>query len=195
MAIKITQNGIDTIQDNIINSDKIQDNSISPDDLPSGSVVNYARTHYTGRTSFTSTSSDTDVPGMSVEITAKSDNSKFLVVVRHFLEVDNAWNICCNIHKDGVRVNQTTTSNIYGLAMPSQSYSPAANNNDSTPESLDFTTLDTTGSNKGQTYTFKLVVCSPNNKTYFVNRVFNNSQGNKNYEIGTSEIIVYEIKG
>lgn len=195
MAVKITANGIDTVQDNTISSSKIIDNSISADDLPSGCIINSARTLYTTLTSYTIGTGDTVVPGMSVDITAKGNNSKFLIMVRHFLEVDGAWDVQYNIQKNGSRINIGSTSAKYGLAQACQSYASAANDVSSTPEHLDFTTLDTTGSTKGTTYTFRLVSASPNSaRTSAVNRAYNNV-GSTNYEQGSSEIIVFEIKG
>lgn len=195
MAVKITQTGIDTVQSNTVTSSKFIDGSITADDLPSGCIINSANTTYTTLTAFTVGTGDTDFPGLSVNITAKGNNSKFLIIANTFGEVDGAWDIPHNIHKNGTRINIGTTSGKYGLALPSQTYAPASNNVDSTPELMNIVTLDTTGSIKGTTYTFKVVASSPNSaRTYTVNRAYNNI-GSTNYEQGTSEITVLEIKG
>jgi hypothetical protein len=196
MAVKITQNGIDTLQDNIIDSSKIVNNSISVEDLPSGCDVQTVKLLSTARASWTIPgSSDGNCPNMSLTVTPKLSGSKFLVRVRVFLEVDNSWDVVWNIKRDGTRINAAgQTINWFGLSMAMQTYG-AAENNDSTPEFLDFVTLDETGSTAGTPFTYQLVASSNGtNRTCFINSDWNNDPRN-GHEYGTSEIIVTEIKG
>ena len=188
--------GASIIQDGIVNSNKIADGSIGYVDLPSGSVLQVVNTIYTTRTSFTvGASTDTSVPGGNIVITPKSSNSKFLIQVRYIFETDSGWDVMFNIQKNGTRINTGGLNNTWsGIAMATQSYG-GGNNNDSTLELLSFSTLDTSGSTAGTNITFNLV-CSGNNvaHTSWVNRTFANdgAAGNEN---GTSEIIIWEIKG
>lgn len=189
MAVKITQYGIDTVQDNTVSSSKIVDNSITYEDLPSGSVVQVINTIYYSQTSYTITTSDTVHPGTTITITPKLSGSYFMIYVRQFIEVDNSWNVVWNIQRNGTRINIDNSSNSsYGIMMAAQSYG-ATTNNSSTPEHLDISTLDVTGSTAGVPITYRLCGVSDANKACYVNRCFGTD------EYGSSEVIIMEIKG
>lgn len=188
MAVKITQTGIDTLQDNIVSTQKIIDNSINYEDLPSGSVVQVINTVYYTQTSFTTTTSDQVVPGLTLDITPKLSGSKFLIFVRIFVEVDGAWDVVFNVQRNGSRINTESGNYWDGLTMPTQTYG-AATNNDSTPEMVDICTLDITGSTAGQTITYRAVSSAGSSRTCMINRCFGSD------ECGTSELIIMEIKG
>lgn len=164
------------------------------DVFPAGVPIQVVNTIYTSRTSFTIQTYDTDVPGGSITITPKGNNSKFLITVRYFFESDSSYNIVYNIQRNGTRINVGgLTNNWSGIAMATQTYG-GGNDNSSTPEILNFSTLDTSGSTAGTPITFKLVSSSDTARTSYVNRVFS-SDGTSAYENGTSEIIIMEIKG
>jgi hypothetical protein len=189
MAIKITQNGISEVQDNTVNSDKIPDNSISYNDLHEGAVLQTVNLVSSAQGSYTIGTSDTNHPGGEISITPKLSNSLFLIHVRYFMEVANGWDVVFNIKKNGTRINNLDNNRWHGLTMPTISYSGAADNN-STPELVEFSTLDTSGSSSGVVITYNLVSSSGGNKTCFYNRCFSTT-----YEKGVSEIIIQEIKG
>lgn len=190
MAIKITQNGIDTVQDNTVTSSKFVDSSISPEDLPEGVIVQVQRVQYNTQTSFVHSTSDYDMPGLSLNLTPKLNNSKFLISVRCFCELDGSWDISFNIKVDNARINVDGRNDTWnGLAMARQTYSPAANNNSSTPEFLTFSTLWASSKPAGTPVNFKLTCITSSSRTSWINRCFGND------ETGTSEIMVYEIKG
>lgn len=191
MSVKITQAGIDKVQNNSITSFNVKKDSISTDDLPSGCCIQTVSSLYTPSGSLAIGTSDTAMPGSSLSITAKGNNSKFLIRYRFNGEIQYAWNTVFNIQKNGVRINNSSTTNATGISMAAQSYAYPAANYDSTPESCHFWTLDESGSVKGQTYTFVVVVaCSDANTTLYYNRTPNAA-----HERSTMEIQIFEIKG
>lgn len=195
MSVKITQNGIDTVQDGVVSSSKIIDNSVSPADLPSGTVLQVVSTIYTTRTSFTCTTADTAMPGGYLAITPKGSNSKFLITVRYHLEADAHQDVVYNIQRNGTRINVGgLTSAWSGLGMAGQTYAPAGSDTNSTPEVLFFETLDTTGSTAGTAIGYQIIASADSTKTIWVNRVAG-SDGTGGYENSTSEVIITEIKG
>ena len=194
MAVKITQNGIDTVQNNIITSAKVQTNGVSTDDMPSGSYLQVLNTIYTGRPSISITSSDTDIPGCAITITPKGTNSKFLIHVRGWVECDSEWNIMFNIQRNGARINTGGLGSYWsGLGMAVQTYNGASDNS-STPATLNFSTYDTTGSTAGVPITFKLVGSADGTRTMWINRTFA-SDGQGGQENSTTEMIIIEVKG
>lgn len=194
MAVKITANGIDTIQDNIISGSKIADNSIGPIDLPSNFPVQIVKTYTTARGAYTIGTSDTIVPNMSVTITPKLSGSNFLIMVRLMTETSNAQDVVYNIQKNGARINVAgSTWFNRGLSMTKQTYN-GADNTDSTPEMLMFRTWDTTGSTAGTAITFRLVSSTSSDRTSYYGSDWGANNGGGN-EISSSEIIVMEFKG
>jgi len=117
--------------------------------------------------------------------------SSFLIEYRWFGEVASAWDIVFNVHRDGVRVNNTGLIKA-GLSMATQTYGVVAND-DSTPEIMHLRTLDKSGSTAGTPIQFKLVAAAMSAaKTMWTNRCFNANAAN-GYEHGVSEIIITEI--
>ena len=159
--------------------------------LPAGCVVQVDS--YLTATQGTQTLSGTDliINGMTKVITPRRANSKFLVTARWIGEVVGAWDALFNIHMNGVRVNVNGQGRGYGLATPSQSYHLEDNN--STPETVNISTLVSTSSVVGTPITFSLVADYEGTSTIWNNRTFT-IPGN-NYEKGTSELIITEIGG
>jgi len=159
--------------------------------VPSGSVLQVVSYYTATQTAQTASTSDQVLNGMTKDIVPKGVNSKFLVVVRWFGEMNDAWDFCFNIQMDGTRVNSSGGRG-HSIGGAAQSYS-AGDNDASTYESLNFTTLVSTSSAIGTTITFRLVFDQANANVIYSNRTF--STGQSNYEQATSEIIITEIKG
>jgi len=125
-----------------------------------------------------------------LDVVPKATGSSFLIEYRWFGEVDSATDIVFNVHRDGVRVNNTGLIKA-GLSMATQTYTIA--NNDSTPEIMHLRTLDKAGSTTGTPIQFKLVAAAMAvTRTMWTNRCFNASAGNT-FEHGVSEVIITEI--
>jgi len=126
-----------------------------------------------------------------LDVVPVATGSSFIIEYRWFGEVDYAWSVIFNVHRDGVRVNNTGLIKA-GLSMATQTY-PAVLDNVSTPEILHLRTLDKSGSTAGTSIQFKLVAASMNaSRTMWTNRCFNASTANY-YEHGVSEVIITEI--
>ena len=167
--------------------------SASTANFPAGSVLQVVSYLTATQGSQTITTTDQIINSITKVITPLGANSKFLVTVRWFGEMDNAWSVPFNIHMNSVRVNIDGQGRCYGLAMPAQSYG-VADNNGSTPETLNMSTLVSTSSVVGTAITFSLVADSDTSRTLWNNRCFNVPIGG-NSEAGTSEMIITEIGG
>ena len=122
-----------------------------------------------------------------ISITPKGNGSKFIVSARWFGEVETAWNVVFNIHRDGVRINTGgLTTNIFGLSMATQTY--ITTNNSSTPEIMNLQTVDSTGSTIGTAITYTLVASSNSSRTMWTNRCFTTG-----HEEGISELMIMEV--
>ena len=161
--------------------------------VPSGSVLQVVSYFTAAQTSQSNLGTTEDiVNSMTKVITPLGANSKFLVQVRWFGEINIQRNRVFNIHMDGTRVNSQSNNYWSGLSMGG--LTNTATDNGSTPEMMHLTTLVDTSSVVGTAITFSLV--SSSNSTYIIwsNRCFSNS-GSAQYENGTSELIITEIKG
>ena len=158
--------------------------------LPGGGKVLQVVSYLTAtQASQTVSTTDVVVNGISKAITPLGANSKFLVTVRWVGEVSSAWDAIFNIQMDGTRVNMNSQGRGYGLGSPVQSY--IADNNSSTLENCNISTLVSTSSVVGTAITFRLVADSNGAKTMWTNRCF--AISSDAYEKGTSEIIITEI--
>jgi len=171
---------------------QITDDAITAAKLPTGSVLQVVSYYTAAQVSQSITTSDVIVNSMTKAITPLGANSKFLVQVRWFGEINVQRNRVFNIHMDGTRVNSQSNEYWSGLSMSglTNTYS----DNSSTPEMMHLTTLVTTSSVVGTAITFSLV--SSCNASYIIwsNRCFG-SAGGAQYENGTSELIITEIAG
>jgi len=158
--------------------------------MPTGSVLQIVGNVTTTQLQQTATTTDAIVNGLSKAIVPKGANSKFLVTVRWFGECDSAWGIMFNIHMNSSRVNSSGGRG-HGLATPQQSY--IANDNDSTPESVCFSTLVSSSSSIGTSITFSFVFDSNSSVTFWNNRCYGTPSVSA--EQGSSEIIITEIQG
>tara|TARA_R110000772_G_scaffold41176_1_gene95776 strand:+ start:1264 stop:1881 length:618 start_codon:yes stop_codon:yes gene_type:complete len=165
--------------------------SASTANFPAGSVLQVV-SYLTATQGYqTITTSDSIINSITKVITPLGANSKFLVTVRWFGEINQGWDIPFNIHMDGVRVNIDGQGRGYGLAMAAISYGDI--NDASTPDTLNISTLVSTSSVVGTAITFSLVADSTVSRTLWNNRCFNIPSGNT--EAGTSEMIITEIGG
>jgi hypothetical protein len=155
-----------------------------------GHVLQVVSTLTTTQAVQTITTSDTQVGLLTKTITPKGANSDFLVVVRWFGECADSHDIIFNIQQNGTRVNINGQGRKYGLAMPLLTY--YSNDNSSTPNNVNFSTLVSTSSVIGTGITFKVVADANASLTLWNNRCFDVGSGS---EMGTSEIIITEIKG
>mgnify|MGYP003634645029 FL=1 len=152
-----------------------------------GKVLQVVNLVYSTKSSLTIGSVDTAITGMALSITPNGNSSRFRIDVRLFHESNADWNIVYNLLRATTRINTTSSLNNHGLSMGTQTYGSAANN-DTTPEILDFSTIDSTGSTAGTAITYTLVGSSTANRTLWINRCFSSA-----YETGISEIIITEI--
>jgi hypothetical protein len=167
--------------------------SASTANFPAGSVLQVVSYLTATQGTQTITTTDQIINSITKVITPLGANSKFLVTVRWFGEVNSATNMPFNIHMNGVRVNIDGQGRGYGLAMPAISYDDI--NNASTPETLNMTTLVSTSSVVGTAITFSLVAdAHAATITLWNNRCFSVPNGG-NIEAGTSEMIITEIGG
>ena len=157
-----------------------------------GKVLQVVSKVVTTRSSQTVTTSDTLVNEMFLSIVPKSSNSIFRIDIRWFGERSDAWNTNFNVTRNGTRINVPTDRIIgVGLCMPTQTYH-LANDNNSTPEIANFSTLDkTAGTVAGTSIEYKLQVIGSDGGSLWNNRCF--ADGGQNYEYGSSEIIITEI--
>jgi hypothetical protein len=166
--------------------------SASTANFPAGSVLQVVSYLTATQGTQTITTTDSIINGITKVITPLGANSKFLVTVRWFGELDAATNTPFNIHMDGVRVNIDGQGRGYGLAMAAISYDDI--NDGTTPETLNMTTLVSTSSVVGTAITFSLVAdSSTDTRTIWNNRCF--SVPANNAEASTSEMIITEIGG
>ena len=162
--------------------------------VPSGSVLQVVNFISTAKTSQTIVTSDTLVSDITKSITPLGDNSKFLVNIRWFGEVDTGWGIVFNIHMDGTRVNVNGQTNTWtGLAMPVTTYG-LSSDNDSTPDTANFSTVVTTSAPAGTALVFKLMATGSASYVMWTNRCIGSAAAD-GYENSTSEIIITEIAG
>jgi len=137
---------------------------------------------------------ETEVAGAGVftlQITPKGNGSKFKIYVRHFGEIATSWDCVYNVHRDGIRINAQSGDTWSGLGMGAQTYGAAVDNN-STPEIMQLTTLDVSGSTTGTVITYKVMVTQNVATTQYTNRCLG-STGAVGGETGSSEIIIEEI--
>jgi len=190
--------GINTVSENIITSiaeevtiaalpQMFDAVSTEVGNIVTGRVLQVVSTLTSAQINQAANATDAQLGGLTHTITPLGNNSKFLVTVRWFGEAASGWDICFNIHQDGVRVNSAGGRGT-GLYMPTLSY---FNDNNSTPEIATFSTLVNTSSTIGTPITYTAVVDANGSLSIWTNRTFGAPAGN--FEVGTSEIIIMEV--
>ena len=158
--------------------------------MPSGSVLQVVSYYTAAQTAQTMSTSDQVINSMSKVITPLGANSKFLVQVRWVGEITSGQDVCFNIQMNGTRVN-SGGGRAYYLGMGMLSYH--LQNDNSTPETLNFSTLVSTSSVIGTDITFRLVAdCNGGSNPIWSNRCFGSAPSGGT-EGGTSELIIMEI--
>tara|TARA_R110001606_G_scaffold260139_1_gene407871 strand:- start:822 stop:1490 length:669 start_codon:yes stop_codon:yes gene_type:complete len=155
-----------------------------------GKVLQVVNLVYSTQSSMTIGNTDTAITGMNLSITPVGAGSRFRIDARLFGENGDSWNTVYNIHRDGARVNTTSSLNYHGLSVATQSY-PVASDNNSTPDIMHLSTVDSTGSAVGTSITYTLVGSHSTSVTQWINRCFGTPTSG--YETGISEIIITEI--
>lgn len=160
--------------------------------LPTGAVLQIKSTLYTWYNSTTIDNGWYNVPGLSVAITPKYNNSKIRVDVRWFGEVASAWDVVFGVTRNGTLISTPTQegSRNMALGVPCQSY--IADDNDSTPEFCQFSTIDSPATTSAITY--QVVARAWSSRTLWTGRVMSGTS-NGNYEQASTEIIVTEFAG
>jgi hypothetical protein len=160
--------------------------------MPAGSVIQVVNVLTTAQGSQAlAAATETVVTGLTLSITPKGANSKFLVQARRFGESSVNWDNVYNILMNGVRVNiGGSTQSFAGLSMAGQVFG-GGNDDISTPEILTLSTLVSTSSVVGTSITFALAITADTAKTLYLNRCVGAVAAGR--EVGSSEIIVTEI--
>ena len=132
----------------------------------------------------------TDVPSISLAITPKFANSKILIQIRWFGEVQGqGWEGMFGIKRNGTAIGYAASSgSAQGISMPLLSY---FNDNNSTPEMAWVDYVDSPNSISAVTY--NLVYCSTFASTLHTNRCTNASIGTGAFEISNCSIMLWEI--
>ena len=163
--------------------------AITANNVGAGNVLQVVNKTISTQGSQTIGTTDTQIgtgTDFDISITPKGNGSKFIVTARWFGEVQTAWNLVFNIHRDGVRINVGgSTSNRLGLSMATQTY--VVDNNSTTPEIMHIQTVDSTASTVDTPITYTLVAAASGSRTMWTNRTF------VGVEYGISELIVMEI--
>lgn len=90
MAVKITQFGIDTIQDNTVTSSKIIDSSISADDLPNGALLQTVYKNMNYDWGSVGNANPYYMSWMDLTLTTRSNNSTFLIQAQYSSDDTNS---------------------------------------------------------------------------------------------------------
>ena len=148
---------------------------------------------YSTQSTITLTNTDTAITGMNLNITPLGAGSKFRIDVRLFGEMADQQNTIYNLQRNGTRVNTTSNLQYHGLSMATLTFGVAVNNS-STPEMMNFSTVDSTGSTAGSAITYTLIASTASNgltATQWINRCF--LAPTSGCETSVSEIIITEI--
>lgn len=171
-------------------------NSTSTNFYVPGTIVQANNTYLTSPFSYSipaSTSTYTDIPGLSVKITPKSLRSKIYILARVFGEYNPQtvnWETMYAIRRNFVAVNLPPQPGSVAIGHHMASLSYLADNADSTPELCFFDMFDTP--NSTNTITYSVSTCSGTASTHFINRCVG-ATTTAGYERGTSSITVFEI--
>lgn len=161
--------------------------------LPTGTALQMRSTLYTSYNSMSINNGWYSISGISVIITPRYKNSLIRIDVRWMGEVESAWDVVFGVTRNGLLINAPTQEGARNLALgvPCQSY--VEDDNNSTLEFCQFSTLDIPNTTAPLTY--QLVARSNAARTMYTGRVFNSSYPQGNYEQGSTEIIATEYAG
>lgn len=163
--------------------------------FPVGTILQVKSTLYTTREAVAYTADvQTAVDALAVTITPRDANSKFLISVRASGEINgnNEHDVMYGVLRNGEAINESSygSTNGRGLAMIAISYH--ADDNDSTPTTTSYQTVDSPATTADITYK----ACIWTLQGY--GKVWNGCVGGgttNTFETPTSEIVVMEIAG
>ena len=162
-----------------------------------GSIVQANNTYLVNPTSFSITqgyNNYTDVPGLSVNITPRSANSKIYITARVFGEYNpqsGNWNTVFAVKRNGTTINLPPQPGTLPLGHHMSTLTYLAADQDSTPEVVFFDCFDSPANTATQTYNVSMCTVDAG-QSYFLNRCVNAATAG-GYERGTSSITVFEI--
>lgn len=130
---------------------------------------------------------------LSLSITPKATNSKILLTARIFCEANgNNYNPLWSFFRDSTKLGAAAAgSRRSGIAVTSMGY--YADDNSSTPESVNYNYYDSPNTTSAITYACSFIT-SQSNLQMYINRTVTDSDS-ASYERGTSIIIAQEIGG
>lgn len=160
-----------------------------------GTILQVKSTLYTTREAAAYTAATaTAVDALAVTITPRDANSKFLIMVRASGEINgnNEHDTVYGVMRNGTPINESTygSTNGRGLAMIQIAYH--ADDNDSTPSTTTYQTVDSPATTSQITYKASIWQLQGYGKVW--NGCVNGGT-TTTYEVPTSEIIVMEIAG
>lgn len=136
------------------------------------------------------TTADNVIGGMTITLTTKGTNSKFIIYTRWFGEANAGQDVVFNFRANGARINGSGTNYWNGMMMPRHSY--IAGDDNSTPETMEMMTVISPSLSVGTSLTIDLTAIANSSKTIWTNRTFG-VQSSTGFEVGTSELIIQEI--
>lgn len=184
------------LRSNIIQSSTGTDFMIDGYPRMPGQIIQVVNTYYTTPTSLSipaSSSTYTDVPGISATITPRSAASKIYMTVRWFGEWNGttlSWEAMFNIKRNGTPIGLPPQPGTSTLGIHMGSLSIYNSDADSTPETCFFDYYDSPATTSALTY--QLAIASATAGTMFINRCVN-ATASGSYERGTSSITLFEI--
>jgi len=161
-----------------------------------GTILQVKSTLWQTRTSKSYTAQTrTVVDELAVTITPRDANSRFMIFVRASGEWNgtNYHDTLYGIDRSGTAINEGTytSTTASGISMNQRSY--GGTDNDSTPDTTCFQTVDSPATTSAITY--KVSVWQAQGYSKFWNGTVNSSASNVSNETPSSEIIVMEIAG
>ena len=135
----------------------------------------------------------TDVLGLSASITPRSVTSRILIFVRWWGEISSQveiYNTMWSLRRNGTVIGLPNQPGSLCIGIHSASISYYGNDNDSTPEMMNFHYVDSPATTSPVTY--QVCLSCHNSVTFYTNREVNAATSG-GYERGTSGITLMEI--
>lgn len=196
MAVKITANGIDTIQDNIVNGNKIQDGTIAFNDLPGGSIIQVVH-RYDDTVSAAGSGSPNATYWLDTYITLKKSNSKIIIegVWTGHSADDSSLQLQWNLNGGGWNTDTQLNSRAYSYSGLADFTWTHRSNNGPFPVSLsNYLNCSNIGASAGSTVGIR-VCCINENGTTFYNRGTDGQDNSVNYATARSRMTLMEVIG
>ena len=158
-----------------------------------GGIVSVNQALNQTRSSIANNGGFVDVTGLSVTVTPASANSKFLIFMRVFGEAaSDGHNVSMALFRNGTNINAGAATSVAGQSVIVTAGSDYFNQDqDSTPQVWNATTLDSPSTASSVTYKVKMTN-QGGSDTFWLNGTINGTVGAA-YERGSSELIVLEL--